>query len=385
MNANEISEVVPGVPKGLELGLRNYWYPILQSEELGQGKPVGIQCLGENLSVWRDERGCPAVFSDRCPHRSAKLSLGRVLEGKLQCALHGLRFDRGGQCVLIPWEADNSPSLHEVHARSYPAQELGGYIWAYLGDPAKFPPRPLTDEVPEELSHDDEFLWFRMPTEVWRTNWLLAIDGGDGFHAVILHAETQAVKDRTWQGGTPQAATAPLAERRVKIVQTSYGVRGIATDREGKPIHHGHLLDVKGDRFLFPCISTNVIRPVPGVEPYVSRLWQFPLDDSRCIIQRFAVQRATTTEARERWEKLFTEVVGPRFKSISREDAMIAESQGDLVTARTNEHLFEPDISMYEVRQNIRDAFLAQLTGSRMAPSKNSLVWPIVNHSKSPS
>jgi hypothetical protein len=279
--------------------------------------------------------------------------------------------------VLIPWEADDSPSRHEVHARYYPAQELGGYVWAYVGDPAKFPPPPLSDELPEELSHDDEFLWFRMPTEVWRTNWLLAIDGGDGFHAVTLHAETQAVKDGTWQGGSPQAATAPLAERRLKIVQTSYGVRGVATDREGKPIHHGHLLDVKGDRFLFPCISTNVIRPVPGVDPYVSRLWQFPIDDSRSIIQRFAVQRAPTTEARERWEKLYTEVVGPRFKSISREDAMIAESQGDLVTARTNEHLFEPDISMYEVRQNIRDAFLAQLSGNRMAPSKNSLVWPI--------
>jgi uncharacterized protein (DUF1015 family) len=116
---------------------------------------------------------------------------------------------------------------------------------------------------------------------------------------------------------------------------------------------------------------------VPGVEPYVSRLWQFPIDDSRSIVQRFAVQRATTAEARERWEKLFTEVVGPRFKSISREDAMIAESQGDLVTARTNEHLFEPDISMYEVRQNIRDAFLAQINGNRMAPAKDSFVWPI--------
>jgi nitrite reductase/ring-hydroxylating ferredoxin subunit len=377
MNATEISELVPGVPKGLEIGLRNYWYPILQSEELGRDKPLAIQCLGENLVVWRNELNSPAVLSDRCPHRSAKLSLGRVLEGKLQCALHGLRFDTGGQCVLIPWEADNSPSLNEVHARSYPAQELGGYIWAYLGDPAKFPPPRLADELPEELSHDDEFLWFRMPTEVWRTNWLLAIDGGDGFHAVTLHAETQAVKDGNWQGGRPQRETTPLAERRVKIVQTSYGVRGVATDREGKPIHHGHLLEVKGDRFLFPCISTNVIRPVPGVEPYVSRLWQFPMDDGRSIIQRFAVQRAATAEARERWTKLFTDVVGPRFKNISREDAVIAESQGDLVTARTNEHLFEPDKSMYEVRQIIRDGFLAQLRGNRIAPTKESLVWPI--------
>ena len=377
MKASEIDESAPGVPKGLELGLRNYWYPILQSEELAQDKPTSIQCLGENLVIWRDEHGRPAVLSDRCPHRAAKLSLGRVLEGKLQCALHGLRFDAAGQCVLIPWEAETSPSLNEIHARSYPAHELGGYVWAYLGDAVRFPPPRLADELPEELSHSDEFLWFRMPTEVWRTNWLLAIDGGDGFHAVILHAETQAVKDSVWEGGRPQAAAASLAERRVKIIQTSYGVRGIATDRDGKPIHHGHLLDVKGDRFLFPCISTNVIRPVPGVEPYVSRLWQFPIDDSRCIVQRFAVQKAATPEARERWKKLFTDVVGPRFKSISREDAVIAESQGDLLTARSNEHLLEPDISMYEVRQKIRDAFLSQLDGKRVVPPKDGLVWPI--------
>src|ERR1051325_5495871 len=104
MNATDIPELVPGVPKGLEIGLRNYWYPILQSEELGREKPLALQCLGENLVVWRDERNRPAVLSDRCPHRCAKLSLGRVLEGNLQCALHGLRFNKVGDCVLIPWE-----------------------------------------------------------------------------------------------------------------------------------------------------------------------------------------------------------------------------------------------------------------------------------------
>ncbi|HUK40281.1 MAG TPA: hypothetical protein VLX11_04545, partial [Candidatus Acidoferrales bacterium] len=72
-----------------------------------------------------------------------------------------------------------------------------------------------------------------------------------------------------------------------------------------------------------------------------------------------------------------TDVVGPRFKSISREDAVIAESQGDLLTARSNEHLLEPDISMYEVRQKIRDAFLSQLDGKRVVPPKDGLVWPI--------
>jgi hypothetical protein len=56
---------------------------------------------------------------------------------------------------------------------------------------------------------------------------------------------------------------------------------------------------------------------------------------------------------------------------------MIACAQGDLVSARNHEHLFEPDKSMYEVRQRIKKAFLAQREEKRIAPSQESLVWPV--------
>ncbi len=377
MTGRKVVEIAPDVPERLEIGLRNYWYPISLSEEVRLDKPVGIKCLGESLVVWRDGDGLPGVLFDRCPHRAARLSAGRVLDGQLQCAFHGLRFDRSGKCALIPWEPDDSASRQDVCVQSYPAKELGGYIWAYLGDAATFPPPTLEHEVPQELLHGDKYLWFRMATEVWEANWLLTVDGGDGFHAVMLHSETQAVENRTWQGGRAQPATASLAERRVKIVQTSYGVRGIAVDRQGNPIHHGHLLDVKGDRFILPCITTNVIRPVPGAEPYVARLWQFPLDERRTLVQRFVSQRVATPEASARWEKLFHDVVKPRLEGISREDAMIAAAQGDLVTARKHEQLFEPDKSMYEVRIRIKEAFLAQREQKRVAPNEASLVWPV--------
>lgn len=373
----EVAEIAPDVPRGLEIGLRNYWYPVALSEDVGRDKPAAIKCLGESLVVWRDADGRPGVLFDRCPHRAARLSAGRVLEGQLQCAFHGLRFDKTGQCTLVPWEPDDSPSRRDVRVRSYPAKELGGYLWAYLGDAARFSPPPLEQEVPQELLNGDEYLWFRMPTEVWDANWLLTVDGGDGFHAVMLHSETQAVENHTWQGGKAQPASASLAERRVKILQSSYGVRGIAVDREGRPIHHGHLLDVKGDRFILPCVTTNVIRPVPGAEPYVARLWQFPLDEKRTLVQRFVGQRVTTPESAARWERLFCEVVKPRLEGISREDAMIAAAQGDLATARKHEHLFEPDKSMYEVRQRIKEAFLAEREEKRVAPSQESLVWPV--------
>jgi len=68
--------------------------------------------------------------------------------------------------------------------------------------------------------------------------------------------------------------------------------------------------------------------------------------------------------------------VRPRLEAISKEDAQIASAQGDLVTARSKEYLFEPDMDMYEVRRKIRDAFVEQANGKRDAPTREALVFP---------
>src|SRR5215813_13396156 len=93
---DETREVAPNLPAGLPKGLRNYWYPVLQTEDLPEGKAIGFMVLGEPLVAWRDAAGKPCVARDRCPHRSIKLSVGRVFEGHLQCILHGLRFNGAG-------------------------------------------------------------------------------------------------------------------------------------------------------------------------------------------------------------------------------------------------------------------------------------------------
>ena len=71
---------------------------------------------------------------------------------------------------------------------------------------------------------------------------------------------------------------------------------------------------------------------------------------------------------------ILVDVIEPK---VSKEDAMIAVSQGDLVAARTHEHLLEPDKSMYEVRLRIKEAFLTQRKGKRVAPTEDSLAWPV--------
>jgi len=375
----ELVEVAANLPAGLPKGLRNYWYPVLQSEELPAGKPVGFMALSEPLVAWRDATGHPCVVRDRCPHRSIKLSIGRVYDGNLQCILHGLRFNGEGRCVMVPWEEepDNKKKLPEAIA--YPAREFGGYIWAYLGDTTRFPAPPLEDEVPEELTKPDEFIWFRLPTEIWNANWLLSIDGSDAFHAVVLHASSQAVTGTTWTGGKAEQAEVPLHERRMKIVKTSHGIRGVALDASGNPLHHGHFtVDVKGDRFVLPCLSTNPIMPAPGAAPYTSRLWQFAVDEARTQVARYAVWRARTAEEREKATRVFRDLALPRLQKVSAEDAFAAEAQGDVVIARQNESLLSPDVDVVGVRRLIRKAFVSPFSDdTRVDISKQALLYPL--------
>ena len=375
----QTKEVAPNLPAGLPKGLRNYWYPVLQSEELLEGKPVGFMALGEPLVAWRDAKGKPCVVRDRCPHRSIKLSVGRVYDGNLQCILHGLRFDGEGRCVLIPWDEEEDRRRKAPSVAAYPAQELGGYVWSFLGDARAFPPPPLEREVPEELTKPDEFIWFKLPTEVWRTNWLLAVDGSDAFHAVVLHASSQAVTGKTWTGGQAEQSEIPLSERRMKIVKTSHGIRGVALDAEGKPLHHGHFtVDVKGDRFVLPCLHTNPIQPAPGATPYTSRLWQFAIDEQRTQIVRYAVWRARNPEERENATRIFHDLALPRLQKVSAEDAFAAEAQGDVITARQEENLMAPDIDVVNVRRLIRKAFLSPLAEHRRIDiPEGALLYPL--------
>lgn len=55
-----------------------------------------LQLLGDDLVVWKEPlTGEWRAFVDRCPHRWAPLSEGRVDQrtGRLQCVYHGWEFE----------------------------------------------------------------------------------------------------------------------------------------------------------------------------------------------------------------------------------------------------------------------------------------------------
>ena len=114
---------------------RTLWHPVADAASLA-ASPLAVQLLDENLVLWRDDTGSGVhAFSDRCPHRGARLSLGCVRGRELQCAYHGWRFDTAGQAVAVPALRDyRPPATHRV--AGYAVQERYGLLWIRLAAPA---------------------------------------------------------------------------------------------------------------------------------------------------------------------------------------------------------------------------------------------------------
>src|SRR5206468_937798 len=80
--------------------------------------------------------GRPGVLLDRCPHRNAPLSMGRVHRGALQCGYHGWCFDGAGTCVAIPGLDGDVTERRGVS--SHAACERDGMVW-FWSEPGEEP------------------------------------------------------------------------------------------------------------------------------------------------------------------------------------------------------------------------------------------------------
>ena len=112
---------------------RSLWHPVALSHAVGS-QPQGASLLGEDLVLWRDAAGAAHAWADQCPHRGARLSLGRVAGGQLECPYHGWRFEGSGQCTHIPALPDFTPGARH-RARSFDAREAYGMLWVRLAPP----------------------------------------------------------------------------------------------------------------------------------------------------------------------------------------------------------------------------------------------------------
>jgi phenylpropionate dioxygenase-like ring-hydroxylating dioxygenase large terminal subunit len=121
--------------------LTREWFVIANADEVTAAKPLAVEALGKKIVLWRTGAGIVA-WEDLCVHRGARLSLGRIVDGCLQCPYHGWTYDGSGRCVKIPAHPDQTPPPR-ARVGVLPCREAFGWVWTSFDDPAAaFPEFP---------------------------------------------------------------------------------------------------------------------------------------------------------------------------------------------------------------------------------------------------
>lgn len=131
------------------------WYPVHYVADLDKSQPTPFTLLGRDIVIWWDKNASSwRVFDDKCPHRLARLSEGRVAEdGLLECPYHGWAFAGNGDCQRIPQQAADSKAETSKRAcvASLPTIEKQGMLFVYPGKPenAALTKVPIVDAIEE--------------------------------------------------------------------------------------------------------------------------------------------------------------------------------------------------------------------------------------------
>lgn len=285
-----LTQTGPGTPCGALM--RRYWQPAALSEELSPGgAPLPIRLLGEDLVLFRDDRGRAGLLGLHCSHRGADLSYGRVEDGGLRCIYHGWLYDTKGRCLDQPGEPEGGQSRNAIRHPAYPCHERAGVIFAYLGggEPPLFPAYEFLNAPGERL--------FAMKL-FHECNYLQGNEGNiDLVHLSFLHYN---LKNRgigagltglpggreIAQGGRLSGRGAAPTVESTDVELTNYGLRSYKIRRDAGPDRY-HLYVTE---FVLPNFTAF---PGSGYDlGGYSVNWHVPVDDAAHWKYTFVFSRA---------------------------------------------------------------------------------------------
>lgn len=178
------SQVVPQV--------RNYplncWWVAAFADEVGRA-PLARWLLDTPVVMYRTEAGEVVALEDRCPHRQAPLSAGKLRGDVIECGYHGFQFDQTGRCARVPSMSKPAP----LRVECYPTQEIGPLVWIYLGD------TDCLDSVPAppvmDWMTDDAFAMRKGMMEIAANYLLLKENVLDLTHLPFVHGASFGILD----------------------------------------------------------------------------------------------------------------------------------------------------------------------------------------------
>jgi phenylpropionate dioxygenase-like ring-hydroxylating dioxygenase large terminal subunit len=164
--------------------LMNTWYVAAWDHELIDGKLLARTLLEKPVLLYKGDSGRVVALDNRCCHRGAKLSNGRLEGDDVRCMYHGLKFDPGGKCIQIPGQ-DNIPK--NLGVRSYPVVERDHLVWIWMGEPALADPAKILD-----FPYLRDPAWRGKPDYMhYKANYLLIVDNLSDFaHLAFVHTKT---------------------------------------------------------------------------------------------------------------------------------------------------------------------------------------------------
>ncbi len=169
---------------------RNMWWVAARTDEITT-TPLARWILEMPVVLYRTEDGTPVALDDRCPHRWAPLSEGRVDGDQIVCPYHGMRFGSDGTCTLVPTQS-KIPAGSDI--ASYPVRESGAFVWIWMGDPAAIDDH----EPPVDMGYTTDPDWTAIIGYYdVACNWVLIRENVlDLTHLPFLHATT--FKQNDW-------------------------------------------------------------------------------------------------------------------------------------------------------------------------------------------
>ncbi len=168
--------------------VENLWYAAAWEWEVAEAENKLARTICDvPLVFYKTDKNGYVALDNRCCHRSAPLSLGRVEGDCIRCMYHGLLFNPDGQVIEIPGQSQISSGMK---VRSYPISVKGGMIWIWMGDPAEANTDDIHDFAP--LSQPDQWRGFDRGDYLhYDANWLLIVDNLSDFsHVAFVHATT---------------------------------------------------------------------------------------------------------------------------------------------------------------------------------------------------
>ena len=165
--------------------IRNRWYAVLDSKEVPKKGLFGVKRFGEKLAFWRTDKGEIACIIDKCCHRGASISAGRIIDDRAQCPFHGFEYDIKGKVKLIPANGKAAPAAERYRVKSYHAKEKYGLVWVFWGE--------KQEDIPEIPFFEDlkDGFYYGQIRDHWPMHYTRCIENQmDVVHVPFVHHNT---------------------------------------------------------------------------------------------------------------------------------------------------------------------------------------------------